>query len=104
MIRATFFLRLAVALGMLAPVLRAEPVDFDLPAAAVSETLLAFSKQAKLEVLFSFDDLSRVTSTAVAGRYEPEDALNHLLRDTGYAARRSRTGDRIRCGRRNCCH
>ncbi|MDB6166166.1 MAG: btuB 2 [Lacunisphaera sp.] len=70
----------------------AAPVDFNLPAAPVAETLLAFSKQARIEVLFSFDDLSRVTSTAVAGRYEPEDALAHLLRDTGYAARRNRTG------------
>ena len=92
MIRTTSLLRLAIALGVLPSVMRAAPVDFNLPAAPVSETLLAFSKQAKLEVLFSFDDLSRVTSTAVAGRYEPEDALNHLLRDTGYAARRSRTG------------
>lgn len=57
-----------------------------------ADALLAFSQQAGIEVLFPFDDLSKARSTEVQGRYEPEDALNRLLRDTGFAARRNGTG------------
>lgn len=71
---------------------RAVPVEFNLPAQPVADTLLAFSQQAKIEVLFPFAELRRVPSNAVTGRYEPEDALNHLLRDTGFAARRNSQG------------
>ncbi len=88
------FLRMLVwCAGGLLPVLtRAEPVDFNLPAQPVAEALLAFSKQTKIEVLFSFDELRKVQSIAVTGRYEPEDALSHLLRDTGFASRRNGKG------------
>ena len=52
-------------------VLLAVPVDFDLPAQPVDGALLAFSRQAKVEVLFSFDELHARTSTQVEGNYEP---------------------------------
>lgn len=74
----------------LAPALaRAVPTEFNIPAQPAADALLAFSKQAKIEVLFSFDDLSRVRSNAVAGRYEPTEAIVALLRGSGFVARRN---------------
>lgn len=71
---------------------RAEPVQFELPAQRADIALLAFSKQANIEVLFASDDLRQVRSTPVSGRYEPEDALTRLLKGTGFTARRNARG------------
>jgi iron complex outermembrane receptor protein len=90
-----FLLRLltaCAALWLATVVTAATPVDFDLPAQPAADALLAFSRQAGVEVLFSFDELKTVQSTAVAGQFEPDEALRRLLRDTGFAARRSFTG------------
>lgn len=85
--------RLLVFIGCLLPLLAvAEPIQFNVPAQPAASALLEFSKQAKVEVLFSFDGLSRVTSGAVIGWFEPDDALARLLRDTGFAARRNGNG------------
>jgi outer membrane receptor protein involved in Fe transport len=79
---------LLLVLGFLTLALaRAEPIEFNLPVQAADTALLALCKQAKIEVLFSFDDLHRVESTAVTGRYEPAEALDRLLQGTGFAAR-----------------
>lgn len=67
-------------------------MDFNVPAQPAAEALITFSQQAKIEVLYSYEELSRVPAAAVIGSYEPEDALNHLLRDTGFAARRNSRG------------
>ncbi len=72
--------------------LLAEPVEFNLPAQPLADALLAFSRQAKVEVLSSFDELRQVQSTEVVGRYEPEDALSRLLRGTDFGARRNDKG------------
>ncbi len=74
-------LLLLCAIGLAPGLILAKPVEFDLPAQPVADALLAFSRQAKIEVLFSFDELRKVTSTAISGRYEPEEALDRLLRD-----------------------
>lgn len=80
-------------LGLLLPAaVLAAPVEFTLPAQSAAAALLAFSQQTGIEVLFSSDELRRVPAPAVNGAYEPADALNRLLKDTGYAARRQRTG------------
>ena len=71
---------------------RAATQKFHLPAQPVADALLAFSKQARIEVLFSYDDLRTIKSAAVSGPYEPDDALVHLLRDTGLVARRNEQG------------
>ena len=76
-------------LGAAVPAALAVPQDFDLPSQPVAAALLAFSNQAKIEVLFSYDDLKDLQSTAVTGRHEPADALSHLLRGTGFAPRRN---------------
>ncbi|MDI1334699.1 MAG: TonB-dependent receptor [Lacunisphaera sp.] len=91
---APFFLRLLLvgAGGLLPAWLPAAPIDFDLPAQPAAEALLAFSTQAKVEVLYSFDELRAIRSAAVIGRFEPEDALVHLVHDTGFTVRRNAAG------------
>ena len=87
-IRSLLWLAFLVA-GGLAAEAGAAPVDFDLPAQPADQALLAFSRQSAEEVLFSYDDLHWVRSTAVLGRHEPEAALELLLQGTGFAARRN---------------
>jgi len=66
-------------------------MDFDIPAQTAADALLAFSRQAKVEVLFSFDDLSHAQANAVVGRYEPMAAIVALLRNSGFVPRRNGT-------------
>lgn len=67
-------------------------MSFSLPAQPASRALLAFSKQAGIEVLFPYDELEKAQSPGVNDRLEPEDALNRLLHDTGFTARRNGSG------------
>ncbi len=84
---------LLLGIALLIPArLPAEPVDFDLPAQAADGALMAFCRQAKVELLFSFDELHRATSAGVTGRLEPEEALGRLLEGTGFAAKRNGKG------------
>ena len=87
-----FTRRLLFCLGLLAGCLCAAPVDFNLPAQSAASALLAFSQQARVEVLYAYDDLKSVPVAALVGRYEPEEALNRLLQNTGFAARRNLRG------------
>ncbi|MDB6168323.1 MAG: btuB 2, partial [Verrucomicrobia bacterium] len=70
----------------------AEPLEFTLPPRSAAASLLEFSKQARVELLFSFDELSAVQSSAVAGRFEPAEALALLLQGTGFSAHRNGRG------------
>ena len=72
--------------------MQAKPVNFVLPAQPAAKALIAFSKQAGVDVLFSFDDLNQVQAAAVAGSYEPAEALTLLLRGTGFSATLKATG------------
>ncbi|MGA2016885.1 MAG: carboxypeptidase regulatory-like domain-containing protein [Opitutaceae bacterium] len=72
---------------MIPAALLPKPVDFDLPAQQADGALMAFCKQARIEVLFSYDELRKATSAEVAGRMEPEEALERLLNGTGFEAR-----------------
>ncbi|MBM3855187.1 MAG: hypothetical protein FJ399_18870, partial [Verrucomicrobia bacterium] len=83
----TFFLPLLVALP-----LRAAPVNFDIPAQPAGAALVAFAKQARIEVLFAYADLNRLQSSPVVGTFEPKEALDRLLRGTGYTAQRIAAG------------
>jgi hypothetical protein len=88
-----FTRRLLFCLGSLLAVRAlATPVDFNLPAQSAASALLAFSQQAHVEVLYSYDDLKAVSVGALTGRYEPEAALKLLLQNTGFAARRNLRG------------
>ena len=70
----------------------AAEVEFKLPAQPAADALLAFSEQAKIDVLFPFDELRSARSTEVMGRHEPEAALELLLQGTGFTARRTSGG------------
>ncbi len=84
---------LLLAIGCLIPAtVSAEPVEFNLPAQFADRALLAFCKQANVELLFSYDALHGATSSPVIGRFEPEDALNRLLKGTGFTEQRSGKG------------
>jgi len=72
--------------------LLATPVDFNLPAQPASTALLSFCRQADVELLFSYAELSEVRANAVVGRYEPADALTRLLQGTGFTAQRNARG------------
>ena len=88
-----FTRRLLFCLGSLLTVRSlASPVDFNLPAQPAASALLAFSQQARVEVLYSYDDLKAVPVSALIGRFEAEDALKRLLQNTGFVARRSLRG------------
>ena len=76
----------------MSPAVLAEPVDFNLPAQPADGALMAFCKQAKAELIFSYDKLHVATSGAVIGRYEPDEALRLLLSGTGFEAKRNASG------------
>jgi len=71
---------------------RAKPVEFTLPAEATDDALMAFSRQAGVEILFSFDALHGKRSAPVTGLMEPEEALALLLKGTGFEAQPSGKG------------
>ncbi len=73
---------------VLAASLVATPIEFHLPAQPAADALLAFSQQAKVDVLFPSDEIGTAQSNAVEGTLEPEAALARLLANTGFAARR----------------
>jgi iron complex outermembrane recepter protein len=80
------------AIAVVAIAAQAAPMQFDLPAQRADAAILAFSKLTRIDVLFSYDDLRQVQSSAVSGRLEPEDALERLLHGTGFSARRTGRG------------
>jgi iron complex outermembrane recepter protein len=84
-------LPLVLVLGS-SPPLRAEAVEFTLPAQEADRALMALCRQANIELLFSFDELHQVRSAAVAGRMEPQEALRQLLAGTGFVAARGPNG------------
>ena len=75
---------LALATLFVSLPLRAEPVEFNVPAQRANNAILTFASQAKSEVLFSYDELRQARSSEVRGRFEPEEALNRLLTGTGF--------------------
>lgn len=69
-----------------------EPAELNVPAQPADTALLAFAQQANKEVLFSSEELHKVRSTEVLGRFEAEEALIRLLHGTGFTARRNGRG------------
>lgn len=53
---------------------------------------MAFCKQAKVQLLFSYDELHKETSVEVRGLLEPEDALDRILGGTGFRAKQNGKG------------
>lgn len=89
---ARSFVAAWAALAWFSPRSLASPARFDLPATSASDALLAFSKQANVEVLFPYDELRALHTAALAATLEPDEALSRILRDTGFYARRTGQG------------
>ncbi|MFZ5496129.1 MAG: TonB-dependent receptor domain-containing protein [Verrucomicrobiota bacterium] len=85
--------RLLACLGGLLPAFAAAAiVRVDVPAQPAAAALLEFSRQSGIEVLFPHDELQGATTAGVRGSFEPGEALDRLLRDTGFAARQNQPG------------
>ena len=61
----------------------AEPVDFDIAAQPLDGALNEFALQSDREIFYSSDLVEGKRAKRVNGSYEPEDALDILLADTG---------------------
>ena len=72
--------------------LHGTPVEFNIPSQDASAALLAFSQQAKVEVLFSSEALLGVKANEVRGAFETQEALSRLLSGTHFTARRDWRG------------
>ncbi|HYC70216.1 MAG TPA: TonB-dependent receptor [Opitutaceae bacterium] len=66
----------------------AAPVQLDLPAQSAATAMVQLSEQARVEIVFPYDELHRVPVPALRARLEPAEAITRILRDTGYAAHR----------------
>lgn len=80
-----------MALGIAATT-SAKPVHLDVPAQPLANALLAFSQQAKVEVLFSSNEVRDAQSSPVHGKHHPEEGLRLLLAGTGFTSRRTPAG------------
>ena len=70
----------------------AAPLALNIPAQRADAALLELSRAANIELIFAFDPLHSVRSTAVVGQFEPKAALDLLLTGTGFAAARNGIG------------
>ena len=59
------------------------PLEFHIGAGEATVTLNEFSRQANLQLLFDFRIVQGRRTQAVDGNFEPQDALRHMLADTG---------------------
>jgi iron complex outermembrane receptor protein len=66
---------------------RANTESFDIAAQAMPGALKAFAAQAHLQLLFDYKALARLRTGPVKGRMEPKDALQRLLKGSGYTFR-----------------
>jgi len=88
---ARFALAVCSLLALVTPA-AAAPVKFEIPAQPAPAALMEFSRQARVEVVFSADDLKSIRANEVVGEFEPEAALGLLLKDTGFNSRRNGGG------------
>src|SRR5271168_3062521 len=64
----------------------ADPARFDITAEPLPNALKHFAAQAKMQLLYRYDVVSRATSTPVTGQLEKHAALERLLQGTGLEA------------------
>src|ERR1700719_1862620 len=64
----------------------ADPARFDIAAQPLPNALKNFAAQAKMQLLYRYDTVSRATASPVAGQLEKHAALEQLLRGTGLEA------------------
>src|SRR6202035_4034241 len=64
----------------------ADPARFDISAQPLPIALKSFATQAKMQLLYRYDIVSRATASPVTGQLEKHTALEQLLRGTGLEA------------------
>lgn len=70
--------------GVVFPLLvAAEPVDFEIPEQSLASALAEFAAKTDLQVLYSGELTRGQRTRGISGRYEPEEALGHLLKESG---------------------
>lgn len=82
----------ALAVALAAACAHAAPVRVDIPAQSAARALIVLSRQTDIEVVFLYDDLKPVQSPAVRGEFEPAEALQFLLADSGFSVRATAAG------------
>src|ERR1700758_2451004 len=64
----------------------ADPARFDIAPQPLPDALKNFAAQAKMQLLYRYDIVSRATANPVAGQLEKHVALDQMLRGTGLEA------------------
>ncbi len=64
-----------------------QQMQFDIPAGTLESVLIVFQKISGLQVVIPNEAMRSLASPGVKGRYNPEQALREILRDTGIAYR-----------------
>ncbi|WP_442113499.1 TonB-dependent siderophore receptor [Pseudomonas sp. NUPR-001] len=75
-----------LALALMLPcaaIVQAQEINLNIPSQPLGSALQALGQQSNLQILFSPDTVSGKRSTAINGRYEPQQALRMLLQGTG---------------------
>lgn len=75
-------LAVVLALGSLCASAETATYQFDIPEQTADRSLTLLAQQAKVPLLFSFDEVRDVTTNAVVGEYTLEAALTQLLAGT----------------------
>ena len=81
--RKAFWLAGFVLLLAGAAASQAKEYHLDIPSQKVENALAVLAKETESLLLFPYDDIHAVNSTAVHGRYRLEEALSLLLHNTG---------------------
>lgn len=79
-ISATFLL---IGAAFAAESVTADPVDFQITGQPLDSALNEFARQSDREIFYASDVVNGVYANGVDGKYEPEDALELLLADSG---------------------
>ena len=79
-ISATFLL---IGAAVAAESVTADPVDFQISEQPLNSALNEFARQSDREIFYASDVVDGYIANNVDGRYEPEDALELLLADSG---------------------
>ena len=79
-ISATFLL---IGAAFAAESVTADPVDFRITGQPLDSALNEFARQSDREIFYASDVVDGVYANGVDGKYEPEDALELLLADSG---------------------
>jgi iron complex outermembrane receptor protein len=66
--------------------------NFDVPAGDLKTALKAYTTQSGVLLLVADDAIGGVRTGGVRGKLDPEDALSHILRGTGFVASRGSSG------------